>query len=149
VTEFVARARILLGTLQLVCAIHHKVEFQPELATAQGISPRPLTSAKKEDQVRMELGSICLYLHQTGMSGIDIHKDIEAIIGPDAIGQSTLTKYIRETQATHDSEPTPTSIEDECQRFLTRQFSWRLPRSLLLPFGEWLEDADSKNDSQP
>jgi hypothetical protein len=34
------------------------------------------------------------------MSALDIHKDIEAILGPDAIGYSTVTKYLRETQVT-------------------------------------------------
>jgi hypothetical protein len=64
----------------------------------------------------MELRSICLSLHQKAISAIDIHMDIEAILRPDAIGQSMVTKYMRETQVTNDSEPTPTEIEDECQR---------------------------------
>jgi hypothetical protein len=31
-------------------------------------------------------------LHQEGMSAFDIHKNIEAILGTDAIGYSTVTK---------------------------------------------------------
>jgi hypothetical protein len=49
------------------------------------------------------------------MSAIDIDKDIQATSGPDAIGYSTGTKHLRETQITPNSEPPPTSIEDECQ----------------------------------
>jgi hypothetical protein len=44
------------------------------------------------------------------MSAVGIHKDIEATLAPDAIGYSTVTKYLREAQITHDSEPSPTSI---------------------------------------
>jgi hypothetical protein len=54
------------------------------------------------------------------MSPIDVHRDIEATLSPDAIGYSTVTKYLREIQVTHDGEPTRTSIEDECQRFIDK-----------------------------
>jgi hypothetical protein len=62
--------------------------------------------------------------------------DIEATLGPDTIGYSTITKPLRETQVTHDSELTPISIEDECQRFIGKAIPWHLPRSPLLSFGE-------------
>jgi hypothetical protein len=54
------------------------------------------------------------------MNAIDIHKDIEANLGLDAIDSSTVTKCLRETQVTHNSGPTPTSIEDECQRVIDK-----------------------------
>jgi hypothetical protein len=54
------------------------------------------------------------------MSSIDIRKDIEATLCPDAIGHSTFTKYLREIQVTHDNELTPTSIEDECQGLIDK-----------------------------
>jgi hypothetical protein len=54
------------------------------------------------------------------MSTIDIHKDSEVTIVPDAIGDSTVTEYLRETQVTRSSEPTPISIEDECQRLIDK-----------------------------
>jgi hypothetical protein len=54
------------------------------------------------------------------MSVMDIHKDIEATLGPDAIGHSTVTKYLREPQVTQDSGSTSTSIEDEFQRFINK-----------------------------
>jgi hypothetical protein len=54
------------------------------------------------------------------MSAIDIHKDIEATFGQNAIGYSTVTRYLRDTQVTHDSESTPTSIEEECQRLIDK-----------------------------
>jgi hypothetical protein len=50
------------------------------------------------------------------MSAIDIHKDIESTLGADAIGYSTVTRNLRKTQVTHDTEQTPTMIEDESQR---------------------------------
>jgi hypothetical protein len=62
------------------------------------------------------------------MSAIEIHKEIEATLGPDAIGYSTVTKYLQETQAIHDSESTPTPIEDECQRLIDK--------AILLPLAE-------------
>jgi hypothetical protein len=54
------------------------------------------------------------------MSVMDIHKDIEATLGPDAIGHSTVTKYLREPQITHDSGSTSTAIEDDSQSFIDK-----------------------------
>jgi hypothetical protein len=64
------------------------------------------------------------------MSTIDINKDITATLGPDAMGCSSVMKYLRETQATYDTEPTPISIEEECQRLIDR--------AILLAFAEEL-----------
>jgi hypothetical protein len=54
------------------------------------------------------------------MSPIAIQKEIEATLGPDAIGYSPVAEYIRETQIAHDSELTPTLIEDECPRLVDK-----------------------------
>jgi hypothetical protein len=52
------------------------------------------------------------------MSAIDIHKDIEATLRPSAMRHSPVTNYPREAQVIHDSEPTPTLIEDDSQRLI-------------------------------
>jgi hypothetical protein len=52
----------------------------------------------------MALRSICLYLYQKCMSATDIHKDTEATLRLYAIGYAPVTKHLRETQVTHDSE---------------------------------------------
>jgi hypothetical protein len=61
------------------------------------------------------------------MNAIDIHKDIEVTLRPSTMSQSTATKYLREAQVTHDSEPTPTLIE-EGHRLIGE--------AILLAFGE-------------
>jgi hypothetical protein len=66
----------------------------------------------------MELRSPRLYLSQKSTSTIDIHTDIEATLGPSGISHSPVTKYLREAQVTHGSEPTRTLIEDEGQRLI-------------------------------
>jgi hypothetical protein len=84
------------------------------MAAVEGTSPPPLRSIQGERSVYMTLTSICLYLHQKGTSAIDVRKDIEASLGPQAIGCSTVPKYLREAHITPDREPSPTAIEDEC-----------------------------------
>jgi hypothetical protein len=68
----------------------------------------------------MDLRSICVCVHQKVMSTIGIRKDIEATLGPDAIGYFPATACLREAQVTHDSGPTPTLNEDECQRVIDK-----------------------------
>jgi transcriptional antiterminator len=78
----------------------------------------------------MDLRSICLYLYQKGMNAIEIHNHIESTFGPDAISYFTVTKYRRETQVTHDSELSPISIEDECQRLIDKALLLALAEEL-------------------
>jgi hypothetical protein len=66
----------------------------------------------------MNLRSICLSLGQKGMSAIDIQQDTEATLGLSAISRSTVTKYLREAQIIHNSEPTPKLIVDEGQKLI-------------------------------
>jgi hypothetical protein len=66
----------------------------------------------------MDLISVCLYLRQKGMNATDIHKNIEATLGPSAICYSTINKSLREDHVTHHSELIPILIEDEGQRHI-------------------------------
>jgi hypothetical protein len=68
----------------------------------------------------VDLRIICLHLHQKDMGAVDSHRNIEATLDPDAIGHSTVTKYLREVQVTHGSGPTPISIEDKCQGLIDK-----------------------------
>jgi hypothetical protein len=84
----------------------------------------------------MDFSSISLYLRQKCMTALHFHKDIEATLGPNAKSYSTVTKYRREAQITHDSEPTPTLIEDDGQKLTDKAILMCLPKSNLPPFGK-------------
>jgi hypothetical protein len=78
-----------------------------------------ITSAVKgKCSLQIRFRSSCPYLRQKVVSGIDIHQDVEATLGTDARGHSVVTKYLREAQISHDSEPTQVSIEDETQKLV-------------------------------
>jgi hypothetical protein len=42
--------------------------------------------------------SICLFLAMEGLSGRDVHNELVAVLGPDAIACSTVTSYQRLSQ---------------------------------------------------
>jgi hypothetical protein len=46
----------------------------------------------------MEQRSVCLFLALKGLSAQAIHHKLTAVLGPDAIADSTLTKYLRQKQ---------------------------------------------------
>jgi hypothetical protein len=42
----------------------------------------------------MDQRSICLFLAMKGLSGQAIYNELAAVLGPDAIGYSTVTNYL-------------------------------------------------------
>jgi hypothetical protein len=44
----------------------------------------------------MEQRSVCLFLALKGLSARAIHDELTAVLGCDAIGYSTVTKYVRQ-----------------------------------------------------
>ena len=54
----------------------------------------------------MDFKSIVLYLEKKGMSATEIHNDIIGTLGPDIMGYSTITYYLRTRDYYQNSTPT-------------------------------------------
>jgi hypothetical protein len=54
---------------------------------------------------------IVAYLSLKGMSALEIHDDIVAILGPDAVPYISVTRYLRETRFPPSSKPKPHPAE--------------------------------------
>jgi hypothetical protein len=56
--------------------------------------------------------SIVIHLSLEGMPAREIHDDIIATLGPDAVSYSSVTHYLRETRFLHSkSEPLPADVQ--------------------------------------
>jgi hypothetical protein len=61
---------------------------------------------------KMTQRQIVAYLSLKRMSAREIHNDIVAILGPDAVLYSPVTRYLRETQfPSSKSEPHPADVQ--------------------------------------
>jgi hypothetical protein len=58
-------------------------------------------------RVRMDLGSITLYLNKKHFPTVAIHAEINSIIGEGMIGYSTVTRYLRNQSFTNASHLVP------------------------------------------
>jgi hypothetical protein len=65
----------------------------------------------------MDQRSICLFLAMKGLSARDVHNELVAVLGPDAIAYSTVTNYLRQWPfpaiSSEPSDEPPTSIIDD------------------------------------
>jgi hypothetical protein len=73
----------------------------------------------------MDERSICLFLAMKGLSARDVHNELVAVLGPDAIVFSIVTSYLRQQQfptiSSEPSEPPTTSIDDAVLDALDKQ----------------------------
>jgi hypothetical protein len=67
----------------------------------------------------MDQRSICLFLNRQRLSALDIHGQLVAVLGSDAIANSSVTKYLRGKRCTVVEEVMP---ELESPEFLMKQF---------------------------
>jgi hypothetical protein len=65
----------------------------------------------------MNQRSICLFLAMKGLSARDVHNELVAVLGPDAIAYSTVTSDLRQRQipaiSSEPSNESPTAILDD------------------------------------
>jgi hypothetical protein len=74
----------------------------------------------------MEQGSICLFLAMKRLSARDVHNELVAVLGPDAIAYSTVTNCLRQRQfpaisSEPSDQPPTTIIEDAIMDALDKQ----------------------------
>jgi hypothetical protein len=74
----------------------------------------------------MDQRSICLFLAMKRLSAREVHNELVAVLGLDAIGYSTVTRYLRQRQVPASSpgpcdEPPMTIIDDEILEALDKQ----------------------------
>jgi hypothetical protein len=58
-------------------------------------------------KVRMDLGSITLYLNKKHLSAVAIHAEINSVLGEGTVGYSTITCYLRKQSFANASHLAP------------------------------------------
>jgi hypothetical protein len=61
----------------------------------------------------MDQRSIAVYLDLKGLSARAIHEDLIATLGADAVGYSTVTRYLRETHFSPSTDRIPSDLLPE------------------------------------
>jgi hypothetical protein len=84
----------------------------------------------------MDQRPICLFLMLKGFSAQALSNESTAVLGADAIGYTTVTKYLRQRQFTSILVDRP--LRNQRQSLLIKQFLLPLSSLHSLLFGSWL-----------
>jgi hypothetical protein len=74
----------------------------------EGRSP---STSERTLKARMDLESITLYLTTKHLGALEIHAEINSVLGQGTVGYSTITRYLRKRTFPHSSE----SAEEEAE----------------------------------
>jgi hypothetical protein len=82
----------------------------------------------------MDQRSIVICLARKELSAIAIHHDLAATLGPEAVGYSSVTCYIREAILISSNSPANIPEANPSSTILTKLFSSHSPKSRLRQF---------------